>query len=190
MIFLRTHEADPDEVYRFLTRLVVPRPIAWISTVSPEGIKNLAPFSFFNAVCDEPPIVIVSISKRDDGRRKDTADNILKTGEFVINLVSEELIDKVELTSEEFPPHIDEFMVAGLTPTESFCVKAPSVKEAKAWLECKLFRHEELFSYDLIFGLVLCLRAQSLDYENLKPVGRLSGRYCRLSEINPRAYSG
>lgn len=184
MLVVKTQKADPDEVYRLLTRLVVPRPIAWVSTVSPEGTRNLAPFSFFNAVCDEPPVVLISISKRDDGRRKDTAENILRTGEFVLNFVSEELVQKVDISSEEFEPYVDEFEVAGLTPAPSECVKAPSVAEAKAWLECKLLKHEELFDYDLLFGEVVCIKAKSLDYKELKPVGRLSGKYCKVVEIN------
>lgn len=176
-----TDSVPEDELYGLLTSLVAPRPIAWVSTQSPEGVRNLAPFSFFNVVCDNPPLVFLSISKRDDRRRKDTAENIIRLGEFVINFVSEELIDKVELTSEDFPPHVDEFEVAGLTPMDSELVKVPSVAEARAWMECKLFRHEELFGYDLILGRVVNIRLKD---QNLKPVGRLSGKFCRVFEIN------
>ncbi|MFN3471182.1 MAG: flavin reductase family protein, partial [Aquificaceae bacterium] len=83
---------DPQDFdpYEVLTSLVIPRPIAWVSTIGPEGVLNLAPFSFYNAVCDDPPVVFISISKRDNGKRKDTSRNIISTGEFVINFVSEE----------------------------------------------------------------------------------------------------
>ncbi len=170
---------DPYEV---LTRLVIPRPIAWVSTLSPEGTPNLAPFSFYNAVCDEPPVVLISISKREDKSQKDTARNILQTGEFVINVVSEELIREVELSSEEYPPHVSEFEVCGLEPAPAYKVKAPRVAKARAWLECRLLRHEELFDYDLIFGSVLLAGAQN--FEHLKPVGRLYGGFCKILELN------
>lgn len=172
---------DPYEV---LTALVVPRPIAWVSSLSAEGVPNLAPFSFYNAVCDEPPVVFVSISKREDGSRKDTARNILQTGEFVINLVSEDLLPQVKLSSQEFPPKISEFEVCNLTKAPSYKVKVPRVAEAKAWLECRLLKHEELFDYDLFFGKVVFAGAESLDPHHLKPAGRLAGRFCRVTEIN------
>ena len=131
----RPESFDPYEV---LTSLVVPRPIAWVSTMSAEGLLNLAPFSFYNAVCDEPPVILLSISKREDGRRKDTARNILSTGEFVINLVSEELIKEVKISSEDFPPEVNEFEKAGLEPAKSYKVRVPRVARAKAWRDCRL----------------------------------------------------
>lgn len=170
--------------YGVLTGIVVPRPIAWVSTISPEGIPNLAPFSFYNAVCDEPPVVLVSISRREGGSKKDTARNILSTGEFVVNFASEEFLKAVEVSSGEFPPHVSEFEKAGLEPVQSCRVRAPRVAGAKAWLECKLIRHEELFDYDLIFGRVVFAAAESLDPSQLRPLGRLSERFCRIIEIN------
>lgn len=172
---------DPYEV---LTSLVVPRPIAWVSSISAEGVPNLAPFSFYNAVCDEPPIILISISKKEDKSRKDTARNILQTGEFVINLVSEDLLKQVKLSSEEFPPDVSEFDVCGLTQASSFKVRVPRVAQAKAWLECKLLKHEELFDYDLFFGKVVFAGAESLDPSKLKPVGRLAGKFCSIVEIS------
>lgn len=172
---------DPYEV---LTSLVVPRPIAWVSSISPEGVLNLAPFSFYNAVCDEPPIVMISISKRDDGKRKDTARNILSMGEFVINFVSDDTIREVKITSEDFPPDVSEFEKAGLEPAESYKVRVPRVAKAKAWLECKLLKHEELFGYDLIFGNILLAGAESLNIRDLRPVGRIFRSFCKIIEIN------
>ncbi len=169
--------------YHVLTNLVIPRPIAWVSSVSSEGIPNLAPFSFYNAVCDEPPVVIISVSKREDGRRKDTARNILETKEFVINFVSEEFLELVKKSSEDYPPHISEFETLGIQKARSYRVKVPRVAKAKAWLECVLIKHEELFNYDLIFGRVVFAGAESLNYEVLKPLGRLSGRFCKIIEI-------
>lgn len=172
---------DPYEV---LVNLVIPRPIAWVSTKSSEGIFNLAPFSFYNAICDEPPVVLLSISKRETERRKDTTENILKTGDFVINLASEELIDKIELSSEDFPPEVDEFKITELTPIQAYKVKSPRVKEAKAWLECVLIRHEELFGYDLIFGKVVFAGAESFSLQALRAVGRLGKKFCKVIELS------
>ncbi|MCS7196905.1 MAG: flavin reductase family protein [Aquificaceae bacterium] len=172
------------EPYEVLVNLIVPRPIAWVSTLSPEGVYNLAPFSFFNALCDEPPLVVVSVSRREDGRKKDTAENALKTGDFVINIASEELLEKVKITSKDFPPEVDEFEVAGLTPVRAYKVKSPRLLESRAWLECELFRHEELFGYDLLYGRVVFAGAESLDYRTLKPLGRVGGGFCRIIEIN------
>ncbi|WPM32893.1 flavin reductase family protein [Hydrogenobacter sp. T-2] len=172
---------DPYEV---LTRLVVPRPTAWVSTLSPEGIPNLAPFSFYNAVCDEPPVVLISISKRENHQRKDTSRNILATREFVINFVSEDLLKEVELSSRDFPPEISEFEVCKLQEAKAYKVEAPRVAKARAWLECRLLKHEELFDYDLIFGRVVFAGVESFEVASLKPVGRLSGKFCRIVEIN------
>lgn len=170
--------------YDILTSLVIPRPIAWVSSISPEGFLNLAPFSFYNAVCDEPPVIILSISKRDDGTRKDTARNILSTGEFVINFASEDMVKEIEITSKNFPPEVNEFEVAGLEIAKGYKVKVPRVAKAKAWLECSLLKHEELFAYDLIFGKVLLAGAENLDIKHLKPIGRISEGYCKILEIN------
>lgn len=177
-------ESNGFEPYEVLTRLVVPRPIAWVSTVSPEGTPNLAPFSFYNAVCDEPPVIMLSVSKREDGTMKDTARNILNTGEFVVNFASVEFLKEIKLTSEDYPPEVNEFEVAGLKYAECYKVKVPRVAGVKAWLECRLLRHEELFGYDLIFGRVVFAGAESLEYSHLKPLGRLSGKFCEIIEIN------
>ncbi|MEN3039716.1 MAG: flavin reductase family protein [Candidatus Kryptonium sp.] len=172
---------DPYEV---LVSLVVPRPIAWVSTVSREGIPNLAPFSFYNAVCDEPPVVMFSISKREGGVKKDTARNILNMGEFVINFVSDNFLEKVKITAQDYPPWVDEFEKAGLQKARCYKVQVPRVAGTKAWLECKLLKHEELFEYDLIFGRVLFAGAESLDVDKLKPIGRFAGKFCKIIEIN------
>ncbi|MFN3869871.1 MAG: flavin reductase family protein [Aquificaceae bacterium] len=172
---------DPYEV---LTSLVVPRPIAWVSTISTEGVLNLAPFSFYNVVCDEPPIVLISISKREKGERKDTSRNILNTNEFVINFVSEEFLRQVVISSEAFPPEISEFEKTGLKPVPCYKVKVPRIDKVKAWLECKLLKHEELFDYDLIFGRVVLAGAEGLDLNTLKPLGRVHGGFCKIVELS------
>ncbi len=176
-------DTDGDTLFRLITGLIVPRPIGWISTVSREGIYNLAPFSFFNAVNDCPPVFMVSVSDRDDGSPKDTARNILETGEFVLNVVSEDLLGKMVITSEEFPPEVDEFKKAGLTPEASKTVKAPRVKEARAKIECRLLRHIKVYDANLFLGeaQLICVedgvadREGRVDPERLQAVGRLGG---------------
>lgn len=178
-------KTDGDTLFRLVLGLVVPRPIGWVSTVSKEGVYNLAPFSFFNAVNDEPPVLMISVGDRDDGSLKDTVRNILDTGEFVINVVTQELFEKMLISAQEFPPEISEFERAGLTPAKGKKVRAPYVKEAKACFECKLYKHEKIYDMHVIFGKALLIRVCDevadeqgrIDYEKLEAVGRLGGSY-------------
>lgn len=118
--------------------LIAPRPIAWVSSVDLDGVFNLAPYSFFNAVADQPPtIVFAPNGPRPGGGTKDTLSNIEKTNEFVVNLCSYELRDAMNKSSAHVGPEIDEFALAGLTAVPSVHVKAPRVKEAPASLECR-----------------------------------------------------
>ena len=105
--------------YKLLTNLVVPQPIAWISTINQAGVINLAPFSFFNAVGSEPPYVVVSIGRRDDGAAKDTANNIVQSREFVVNLVTESLLMAMNISAADFPPDKSELTAVGLLAERS-----------------------------------------------------------------------
>ena len=118
--------------YKLLTNLVVPRPIAWVSTVNSEGLVNLAPFSFFNAVCADPLYVVVSIGRRDNGAPKDTAANIERCGEFVVNLVTEDLLAAMNISAADFPPDQSELPAAGLLATPSVRVKPPRLAQARS----------------------------------------------------------
>ncbi|NPB07552.1 MAG: flavin reductase family protein [Aquificae bacterium] len=176
-------ETDEDTLYKLILGLVVPRPIGWVSTVSREGVLNLAPFSFFNAVNDAPPVLMISVSDRDDGTLKDTVRNILSEKEFVVNMVSEELLKKMLITGEDFPPEVSEFEKAGLTPEESRFVAPPRVKEAKVAFECRLFKYVPVYDMHLILGEVLLIRVREeileeglrINYESYRAVGRLGG---------------
>ena len=178
-------KTDGDTLFRLVLGLVVPRPIGWVSTISREGVLNIAPFSFFNAVNDEPPVLMISVSDRDDGTPKDTVRNILETEEFVVNLVSEDLFEKMLITGEEFPPEVDEFEKAGLTPEPSKLVKAPRIKESRVSFECRLFKHEKVYDMHLILGEALLIKVDEgvidregrVDYRKFKVIGRLGGRY-------------
>ncbi len=127
---------DPRHLYALMTSVIVPRPIAWVSTVSREGVPNLAPFSYFNAVTSKPPLVSISVGRR-AGKRKDTAHNASSTGELVINVVTEALLEPMVATSGNYPPEVDELALCGLTPIPSVLVTPPRVKEAPVQLECK-----------------------------------------------------
>lgn len=126
---------DPANVYKLLTATVVPRPIAWVSTISPDGVQNLAPFSFFNVLGDEPPILAVGISRGARGM-KDTARNILENGEFVVNLVPETLAEAMNQTAIDAPHGVSEFTLAGLTPAPATHVAAPLLAESPVSFEC------------------------------------------------------
>src|SRR6266849_5705477 len=128
--------------YRVLVGSVVPRPIAFVSTASPEGVYNLAPFSFFNAVCGDPPVICFSPVWRNPP--KDTLANIRASGEFVINIVSEEFAEKMNLCSGEYPPDVDEFKMSGLTPVPSDLIRPPRVAESHVNMECKLLQLIEI----------------------------------------------
>ncbi len=164
------------ELYDILTSWVAPRPIAWVSTLSKEGETNVAPFSFFNLVCDEPPIVMLSISKREDGTRKNTSQNILDFGEFVINFLELKLVKKAKRSAEELGLDVNKLEILKLTPEPSKRVKPPRIKECPASFECKLLEHRELYDYDLIFGeVVFIVIRRERDYR----IGRWGDHFCK-----------
>jgi len=182
---------DPAEVptqamYRLMTAVVIPRPIAFISTVSAAGQRNLAPFSYFNAISSAPPLISVAFSDRADDP-KDTLRNIRETGEFVVNMVTEPLLPAMARTAGEWPRATDEFVVAGLTAEPARRVKAPRVAESPVHLECRLHREIELGNARLVVGEILLaeIRDDVLtdgrpDATKLGAVGRLSGEWYSL----------
>jgi flavin reductase (DIM6/NTAB) family NADH-FMN oxidoreductase RutF len=122
---------------RLVTGTVIPRPIAWIVTVSSEGVRNAAPFSFFNAVCSWPPILAIGMQSRRDGNPKDTLTNIRATGEFVVNLVPRHLTEAMSTTGSEVEPEVDEIALAGLMCAKSSHVAVPRLAGAPAAFECR-----------------------------------------------------
>ena len=129
-------EVSPSVSYQLLTSIIVPRPIAFVSTVSADGIPNLAPFSFFNGVCGEPPTLLFCAARRVPP--KDTLVNIEAIGEFVVNVVTESLAEQMNMASAGFPPEVDEFAVTGLTPVPSEIVRPSRLRESPVNLECRL----------------------------------------------------
>ncbi len=130
-------ELEGAEGYKLVTGLVVPRPIGWIGSTSPDGVKNLAPYSFFNAVSGDPPTVVFSPGAG-PGTRKDTADNVKVSGEFTVNIVTDEVAEAMNATAAGLPADVDEFAHAGLTAIGGVVVDAPRVAEAKAQMECRV----------------------------------------------------
>ncbi|RUM43055.1 MAG: flavin reductase family protein [Desulfurobacterium sp.] len=179
-------ETDQKLISKLIFNTVVPRPIAWITTVSDEGVVNLAPFSFYNAVTTKPPIVIVSIGKRRDGTQKDTGRNIKETGEFVINVVSEEFLNRMVETGNDFPPEESEAEKLEIELESSLIIKPPRVKGVPAALECKLKEIVEMGDtpMDLVIGKVVAIHYKPEILETQKGiVGRLGGkRYCVVKD--------
>ncbi|MBX6314071.1 MAG: flavin reductase family protein [Isosphaeraceae bacterium] len=184
------------EVYQMLVGVVTPRPIAWVTSIDPEGRVNLAPFSFFNAFGANPPVVVFSPTLRRDGTKKDTLRNIEATGEFVLNAAVESLAEQINLSSKELPYGEDEFQLTGLTPRPSLRVKPPRVAESPVHLECKLLQiipvGNRPLSANLIIGEVIVIHiddavldpAGRVDPRKLRTIARLGGSYyCRSTDL-------
>jgi flavin reductase (DIM6/NTAB) family NADH-FMN oxidoreductase RutF len=138
--------------YKLLTNLVVPRPIAWVTSQNPGGVVNLAPVGFFNAVGANPLYIIISIGLNDAGETKDTAKNILASGEFVVNLVTEELFDAMNISAVDFPAEVSELAAANLHASPSDKIEPPRLAESQASLKCKLFSSQPLGANTLVIG--------------------------------------
>ncbi|WP_026567393.1 flavin reductase family protein [Bacillus sp. UNC41MFS5] len=183
------------ENYKFLIGSIIPRPIAFVTTSSKEGVLNGAPFSYFNIVSSNPPMISLSI-QRSAGRQKDTARNIIESKEFVIHIVDELNVDKINKTAANLPPDKSEIDLAKLTPLDSVKISVPGVKEAKIRMECTLQHSLELGGLDtpgcdFIIGKVVQFHVENDIYENgridprgLAAVSRLAGNnYAKIGEI-------
>ncbi|MDR1275648.1 MAG: flavin reductase family protein [Candidatus Accumulibacter sp.] len=187
---LDTSQSSPAESYKLLTNLIVPRPLAWITTQNADGLVNLAPFSFFTAVANKPLYLMVSIGQYEDGRPKDTARNILDNGEFVVNLVTEDVFDAMNISGADFPPDVSELSMAGVQTAPSVKIAVPRVAQAHASLECKLFSHQALGNYTLVIGEVLmfhiddALVGPNNRIQGFTPVARMGSpsTYCRTTD--------
>ena len=178
------------ENYLFLTGSIIPRPIAFVTSISQDGTLNGAPFSYFNIVSAEPPLISLSV-QHDQGKSKDTARNILEKKEFVIHIVDEANVEKINMTAARLQPHESEITLAGLTDIPSTIVTVPSIKEAKIRLECVLERSVSLESTDLLIGRVVQYHVDEniysngrIDAEKLAAVSRLAGsQYAKIGEL-------
>lgn len=178
------------ESYRFMISAFVPRPIAFVSTRSLAGVDNCAPFSFSMGVSSYPMVLAVSVGDR-DGRPKDTAQNILDTREFVVNLVTETIAEKMNIASGDFAGHVSEFVEAGLTPAPSEAIRAPRIAESPVNFECRLIRAVTVADNTVVFGEAVRLHIDDavltnglVDIHKVKAIGRLGGpRYCRTQDV-------
>ena len=188
------------ELYGLLLNSVAPRPIAWVSTISPSGQHNLAPFSFFNVVCVDPPLLGFAPGLRRPkqevahGEAKDTLRNVRETGEFVVNIVTYDLREAMNSTSGEYDPSVNEFELAKLTPEPSKIVRPPRVAESPVSFECKLHQILDFSpaptSGSLVIGQIVAIHMSDahmkdgkLDRNSLDLIGRMGGiQYTRTTQ--------
>lgn len=187
---------EPIDVYRLLAGSILPRPIAFVSTIGADGILNLSPFSFFTVASSNPPIVAFCPMIRGGERpKKDTLVNIEATEEFVVNIVSEDFAAQMNATAGEYPPDVDEFQLSGLTPVSSDLVKPPRVKESRMSMECKLHQlipvSAEFMGGTMVLGQVVRFHVLDsmvnqigeIDADQLNAIGRMGGPvYCRTKD--------
>jgi flavin reductase (DIM6/NTAB) family NADH-FMN oxidoreductase RutF len=186
---------EPASIYKLLIGSVVPRPIAFVSTINTEGAFNVAPFSFFTVASSNPPVLVFTVGNRaTPNPLKDTLRNITTAREFVVNVVSEEIGAKMNLCAGDYPPDIDEFQVSGLTPIPSDLVKAPRVAESHINMECRLLYTIAMSGLvnggNLVLGEVVRFHIDDeyfnnyrIDQDKLRAIGRMAGNsYTRTED--------
>ncbi|VIO72229.1 hypothetical protein CI1B_38730 [Bradyrhizobium ivorense] len=181
------------ERYKVLTSFVLPRPIAWVTSLGEGGVVNAAPFSFFNAMCEDPPLCVFAVNRRPDHREKDTLVNIRRTGEFVVNLTDEPLARAMHESSGDFPPEIGEPDYLGLKLAPSRRVAVPRLADAPWAMECKTWKLIDVNGdRQLIMGegIHFYIRDDLWDHDAMRvhmeryhPIGRMfADRYCRTDD--------
>jgi len=179
-------EATHRQTYNLLIGLVAPRPIAWITSMNEDGRLNAAPFSAYNYLCTDPPIIGVGVTDRPSASfvPKDTARNIRRTGEFVVNVVTEDLARQMNICATDFPSEVNELDMAGLTTAPSQVVKVPRIQQAHAALECREHTTMEIGRSRIILGRVVSIYIQDrfvdpagpyVRAEELHAIGRMNG---------------
>lgn len=195
-------ELDPStlshqSIYKILTGSILPRPIGWISSIDLDERPNLAPFSFFNVVCSNPPTLLFCPMIRGvDSSPKDTLNNVRQTGEFVVNIVTEDLLKAMNDTSIEAPSEFNEFEFAGLTLSPSVTVRPPRVLESPIHFECKVNQILDINNApgggSIVIGTITHIHAEErvmlgtdkINLTALQPIGRLMGAaYCRVEQV-------
>ncbi len=192
LVTISPKDCNYNEIYKLMIGAVVPRPIAFVSTVDAQGVFNLAPFSYFTICGSNPPFAVFSpVHRGADQPPKDTLRNVRETGDFVVNIVTEDFLAQMNLTAADYPPEMDEFAISGLTPLASERVKAPRVEESPVQMECTLkdiiTLSDQPGGGSLVIGeIVLIHVAKSvlanpeksifkIDPDQLKAVGRMGG---------------
>ncbi|BAL78268.1 flavin reductase family protein [Bradyrhizobium cosmicum] len=186
-------DLTPRERYKVLTSFILPRPIAWVTTVGPTGVVNAAPFSFFNAFCEDPPLCMFAANRKPDGKDKDTFLNIQRTGEFVVNIADEPLAKAMHESSGDFPPDIGEPDYLGLKLAASKTVAVPRLADTPWAMECKLWKMIDVNDDRRLImgeGLHFYIRDELWDDKAMRvhmdryhPIGRMfADRYCRTDD--------
>ena len=184
------------DIHNIMIGSIVPRPIAFISSISKDGVPNLAPFSYFNGVCSNPPTIMFAPGRRGyDGISKDTLNNIRATEQFVVNIVSEDIADQMVACSTDYEPEVDEFKISSLTAFPSQKVSPPRVGESKVSFECKLNQIVKIGgdgpgSGFVVIGTIVLFHINDEVYsdgrillDELRPLGRLAGNwYTRITD--------
>jgi flavin reductase (DIM6/NTAB) family NADH-FMN oxidoreductase RutF len=187
---------ESSALYKLLTGTVIPRPIAWVATVDENGIDNLAPFSFFNVVSEDPPHIMFS-TVRTGNKNKDTLNNILANLQFVVNLVTEDVVEQMNTTSQPVAADVNEFELANVTPIDSIYIKPKRVKESLVQFECEMVHNYFIEKHQnggacIIIGKIITMHIDDsilmenhkINLEKYKPVARLAGsNYSKLGEI-------
>lgn len=184
-------EVNFDEItsyqrYKLMASLIVPRPIALVTTLGVNGVANAAPFSMFNMIGEDPPILMISINRLADGRLKDTAANILTSGEFVVHMSDEPMAEKMHACGEALPSHVSELAAVGLTPVPSHCVSPPRIAEAPIAFECVLHEKLETPSRYVFIGRIKWMAARDglidtqawrVNLRDYKPIARFGASF-------------
>ena len=182
-------ELSKSQAYKLLISALIPRPIALVSTVNESGVVNVAPFSFFGGVSSKPPIIYISIDRKRDGDKKDTLKNIELNGDFVVNIVTEEIAEKMNICAVDFPYGMSDAKIAELTPIDSDIVRSPRILESPINFECKVIKIIEIGEApnSVVFGEVVMFHIRDelledgvVNPKKLKVVGRLGGNLYTL----------
>jgi len=189
-------DTESSALYKLLTGTVIPRPIAWVASIDENGIDNLAPFSFFNVVSEDPPHIMFS-TVRTGNKNKDTLNNILANNQFVVNLVTEEVVEQMNTTAQNVASDVSEFELANVTPIDSVFIKPKRVKESLVQFECEMVHHYFIEKHQnggacIIIGKIITLHIDDsilmenhkINLDKYKPVARLAGsNYSKLGEL-------
>jgi len=187
-------EVSATDRYRLMASAITPRPIAWVTSQSTSGARNAAPYSFFNMMGANPPIVVIGMGRRPDGTHKDSAANVIETGEFVVNLVCEADAPAMNLTSIDAPPGVDEIALADIATAPSLAIAPPRIASAPVAMECRVFQTQDIGNFTLVIGEVVQFHVRDEFYDPVRRhvltpdmhlVGRVhgAGGYARATDL-------
>ena len=191
---VRFDEIEPKLRYKLMTAAIIPRPVALVTTLDKQGNANAAPYSFFNGMSEDPPLVVLGLNRRESGPKKDTARNIEETGEFVVHIVKWEMHQGMLVTAADFPEGVDEIPLAGFTTEACEIVKPPRIAEAPIAFECKKYVTVQAgVDRDIAIGEIVAMHVkdemwdaerQYIEWNGDLPIARLWGTlYAPLGEV-------